>query len=1066
MPTVRLLVVPCLLCLVTALPADELPVRCPAVVRENTPRGDDPFRPRQAIELVVIGAAKPVKGSDDENVYQLQIDKTLYGSWPDKTLLFTCDGRVAGDRMIFALAPGVQPRDCDGVLRYVLDPAEEKAITALAVARFDYHTLSSVCVFIGKELEARENGLRSVEVIRPLAGQSPARGEKVLTEITAAGPPDEKIKLHTNPEIYFIARIDKEAEIEEGKKGTVHQLGCRQPADQEEKVAAALRRQAAYPVVEVREDGEPVKCREVIFLGPVEQAIDLLGSDSDAAILFGQRRLEIDGAKNLATLRTAIEKRLFATKEAQVGDFRRLAKLIPILGIIATDGAEIDAQLFRLMAHIAGQPAEPPELPERSHWERYLTPEEDHDDVNHALTWLLRQVNEKKRHQELGPKLLRLRDQAKGRWKAEVQLALDVGRIEDQIELEAGWKRLADWKPVRSTASGIRHPGRQGIQELAFSADGRYLASSTYENVRVWDLRDWSLAGEIKLKEAGIDKLAFAPDGKLLYVAGYTENKALHAAYDWRTGKVIKKYEGHQERVSHLFLSADGQVMVSASYFEDIIHVWDLASGKIRSSHKMLGHDCALSPDGKMLAYAAKKDELAVVPVAGGPARAIPFEERAELNELVFSPDSKLLIVTRNDFVSMEIRLLSVAEGFKEKAKSTVKGFRCTAATISPDSQLLVVGPQEGPVWVCTLPDLKPIRQIHQVKETSNRARCISLSPDGKVLALACNQPTPLLFNVADWQRLLPASGHADEIAGLYFPADGKTIRTLGRDGTICVWDAASLQMRQRLALENGMEVLTVRPDGQVLIIRKTGEAHVLDADTLRTLCKLELPPPADRFDRDEFYWLDDREVLLLKGKTLSRYDYRAGKLLAKHQPDVEKPLRGNQGYLSEDKKTFYWLSSNPKYGHLVAQGLDLASGKFEKIGDVRFTHFTGNRCGVVPDGKHFYVCDPDLFFYTRDKLELAHGRQFRDAHTGGVAFSSDGQRFAVNSEGRFILDKPLRPQDVQKQGVVRIHESASGKTLGVLPTGGRLHFAPGNRLAILTEDDVIELWDLKTLSP
>src|SRR5262249_17522319 len=61
------------------------------------------------------------------------------------------------------------------------------------------------------------------------------------------------------------------------------------------------------------------------------------------------------------------------------------------------------------------------------------------------------------------------------------------------------------------------HPGQ--IQGLAFSPDGRLLASTTCENVdviRLWDVSEGKLLGKIEGHCGPINSVAFSPDGKTL----------------------------------------------------------------------------------------------------------------------------------------------------------------------------------------------------------------------------------------------------------------------------------------------------------------------------------------------------------------------------------------------------------------------------------------------------------------------------------------------------------------------------------------------------------------------
>ncbi len=74
------------------------------------------------------------------------------------------------------------------------------------------------------------------------------------------------------------------------------------------------------------------------------------------------------------------------------------------------------------------------------------------------------------------------------------------------------------------------------ISQIAWSADGRYLASSSADlTVRTWDMRTGALMHVMRSVEAGVSCLAWSPDGKIL-VSGQDNGGIKH----WETdGKLL-----------------------------------------------------------------------------------------------------------------------------------------------------------------------------------------------------------------------------------------------------------------------------------------------------------------------------------------------------------------------------------------------------------------------------------------------------------------------------------------------------------------------------------------------
>ena len=208
---------------------------------------------------------------------------------------------------------------------------------------------------------------------------------------------------------------------------------------------------------------------------------------------------------------------------------RRLIELLDNSQKGSTQKVLQSGLLDRLLTQLAESPAQPVEPGRRSNRERDLIGEEDQDDVNHALVWLLQTLDEKTQQTVYGPRLLRLRDRTIGYAQREVQLALDVLGIETRVEVDQVRRRSQGFKPVRSPAV----PLQQQPHAVAFSRDGQFLASGDTQNVRIWKTRDWSLVATLPIT-GPINNVCFSPDSRSVYL---TSPQAGVLRCDWRTGK-------------------------------------------------------------------------------------------------------------------------------------------------------------------------------------------------------------------------------------------------------------------------------------------------------------------------------------------------------------------------------------------------------------------------------------------------------------------------------------------------------------------------------------------------
>jgi WD40 repeat protein len=157
------------------------------------------------------------------------------------------------------------------------------------------------------------------------------------------------------------------------------------------------------------------------------------------------------------------------------------------------------------------------------------------------------------------------------------------------------------------------------VLSVAYSPDGKRIASSGAATVRVWDAKK----GEEILSLKGSGPVAFSPDGKHVVCASGGSSKSTLKVWDVATGQEILSFTGRTGEVTSVSYSPDGKRIVCGSGGQDQqgdplpgeVKMWDAATGQELLSLK--GHlgnvrSVAYSPDGRCIVSGSEDHTIKV----------------------------------------------------------------------------------------------------------------------------------------------------------------------------------------------------------------------------------------------------------------------------------------------------------------------------------------------------------------------------------------------------------------------------------------------------------------------
>lgn len=381
---------------------------------------------------------------------------------------------------------------------------------------------------------------------------------------------------------------------------------------------------------------------------------------------------------------------------------------------------------------------------------------------------------------------------------------------------------------------------------IAFSPDGNQLAAAGFDlGARLWSLTESTdKSTAIHGHRFNVWSVAFSPDSRRIVTVGSDRTLRIRDLNDIENSMVL---DGHDDEVWDVIWSQDGRSLLSTSK-DTTVRIWpaqpSASSPEIPSADHWTPR---LSRTGhRMLALEPRQGKRSVLTLVDLTTRTniVRFDHRWVAG---FGTNGEDLILLNDATLELEHWTSSTGQYSKgpllEGSNPSRPGKRFT---FSDDGTALIVY-YETELAVYRVHDGKRLSTTPISLRSSMLG--LALSPRGDYFAYSTMTPYTVWLHHTATGRRIPLNLHTEEVKGLAFSPDGKTLASASVDRSIRLWETQQGRLIGSLIrYYSEATAVSFSPDGRLLASIGTGQSVDLwHVATLRHVMTVNEPDAGDR---------------------------------------------------------------------------------------------------------------------------------------------------------------------------------------------------------------------------